>query len=77
MSTATAIVFSRENFHKIQQKLGKRPGDKYIDPFFLRRGLADRPYFWDENKKKWHLVSLGDVIHVEEGEFPWLEKKPR
>lgn len=76
-STSTEVIrFDRENFYLIQQKLGKRPGDKTVDPFYLRKGLADRPYFWDTKTKKWRLLSLGDTIIVDE-DGPRLEKVPK
>jgi hypothetical protein len=56
------ILFSKENFTTIQKFLGKRPGDKYVDPYYLRTSLADKPYFWNDTRKRWELVSLGDLF---------------
>lgn len=57
-------LFAKENFHLIQQVLGKRPGNKYVDPYYLRTGLADKPYFWNNERKRWELVSLGDLFII-------------
>lgn len=61
------IVFDGENFVKVQEHLGKRPGDYTIDPFFIRQGWAHKPFFWDESTKKWLRVSIGDTFYVKDG----------
>lgn len=61
-STINGIDYIKydSNFKEVQEFLGKRPGDKFVDPFYLRRGLAEKPYFWNQFTKKWELVHAGD-----------------
>lgn len=56
------IVFTKHEFFKIQRVLGERPGDYHTDPFYLRTGIADKPYFWNADRRKWEMVRLGDVF---------------
>jgi hypothetical protein len=58
------IIFDKYNFYKVQKLLGKRPGDKILDPFYIRTGIGDRPYFWNDETKKWERMSLGDVLTI-------------
>lgn len=60
------IIFSKEGYHHIQQVLGKRPGDYRMDPYYLRKGMADKPYFWNYLTKKWELLRLGDVFIIDD-----------
>jgi hypothetical protein len=57
-------IFDKHNFHVIQQVLGKRPGDKYVDPYYLRTSVMDKPYFWNADRGRWELVSLGDLFII-------------
>ncbi len=57
-------LFSSENFKVIQQVLGKRPGNKHVDPYYLRTSMADKPYFWNDTRKRWERVSLGDLFII-------------
>ena len=58
------IIFSKERFKHQQELLGKRPGDYRLDPYYLRTGIADKPYFWNDSTRKWERVSLGDLFTV-------------
>lgn len=58
------LLYSRESYHTIQQVLGKRPGNKHVDPYYLRTSMADKPYFWNHERKRWELVSLGDLFII-------------
>lgn len=58
------ILFDKYNYYKLQQLLGKRPGDKILDPYYIRTGIADRPYFWNDERKKWERMSLGDLFTI-------------
>lgn len=60
------ILIDRDNYYKVQKLLGKRPGDKILDPYYLRTGIGDRPYFWNDVTKKWERVSLGDLFTIHE-----------
>lgn len=55
-------VYDGENFNRIQQALGKRPGNYRVDPFYLRRGIAQKIYFWNDYDRKWMLVHMGDLF---------------
>jgi hypothetical protein len=56
-------ILMGDNFDEVQLFLGKRPGDYRTDPYYLRKGMANKPYFWDEPAKKWRLVRLGDEFY--------------
>jgi hypothetical protein len=58
------FLFAKENFHLIQKVLGKRPGNYHTDPYYLRTGMADKPYFWDAKRKVWKMVRLGDLFII-------------
>lgn len=59
------LMYDGYNFSKIQQELGERPGGYRVDPYYLRRGIAQKPYFWDALRKKWVIVRLGDSFYME------------
>lgn len=65
-STQSSIEYNADNFYAIQKFLGERPGGYRIDPYYLRKGMADKPYFWDAEKKKWISVRVGDRFYVNE-----------
>lgn len=58
------LVLSSNNFRHVQSVLGPRPGDKILDPFYLRKSIGDKPYFWNDDRKKWELVRIGDVFEI-------------
>lgn len=61
------FVFTNPNdFYKLQQFLGKRPGDYNLDPYYVRRGMGNKPYFWDAINKKWRDVRLGDKFYFDD-----------
>lgn len=60
------FLFAKENFRVIQQTLGKRPGNYKVDPYLLRKGINDKPYFWNDTTRKWELVRLGDLFIIED-----------
>lgn len=60
------LVYDGYNFDSIQQNLGERPGGYRVDPFYLRKGMANKPYFWNDETKKWERVRLGDMFRVTE-----------
>lgn len=55
-------VYDGENFSQIQRHLGPRPGGYRVDVFYLRRGIGNKPYFWNDFTSKWQRVQLGDVF---------------
>jgi hypothetical protein len=63
-------VYDGDNFTKIQDALGERPGGYTIDKFYMKKGWNNKPYFWDANEQKWKLVKLGDMFQVVDGEYP-------
>lgn len=63
-------VYDGENFHKLQQELGPRPGGYRTDPNYLRRGIANKPYFWNAYKKKWLMLKIGDLIYINDEGYP-------
>ena len=60
------VIYDRNNYFKLQRLLGKRPGDKILDPYYLRTGIGDQPYFWNDERKKWERVSQGDMFTIHE-----------
>jgi hypothetical protein len=60
------ILFTKEEFFAIQKALGKRPGNYHLDPYYLRTGMGDKPYFWDAERKRWKMVRLGDLFVINE-----------
>lgn len=62
-------VFAKDNFLNLQKVLGERPGEYRLDPFYLRKALADKPMFWNYEKKIWERVSLGDVFVIDDEGF--------
>lgn len=63
-------VYDGDNFVRIQRILGERPGGYRIDKFYLRRGLGQKPYFWDEYNNKWLRLHMGDLIWINEEGIP-------
>lgn len=61
------LVYDGYNIHRIQQELGERPGGYRVDPYYIRYGIAHKPYFWDAVEKKWLLINLGDSFFLEDG----------
>lgn len=51
---------------KLQEFLGKRPGGYRIDPFYIRTGIAHKPYFWDDYNRKWVMVKVGDKFYFDD-----------
>jgi hypothetical protein len=60
------IIYSKGKHEEIKRVLGKRPGDYVLDPYYLRKGIGDKPYFWDEENRRWRMVRLGDLFTIEE-----------
>lgn len=62
------VVYENDDksFRKLQEFLGKRPGNYRIDPFYVRQGMAHKPYFWDDYNRKWVLIKLGDRFRIDE-----------
>lgn len=52
-------------FHRLQVFLGKRPGDYITDPNYLRKGMGNKPYFWDAINKKWRDIRIGDIFYFD------------
>lgn len=46
----------------LQDFLGKRPGNYRVDPFYIRTGIAGKPYLWDDYNRRWVMVRKGDVF---------------
>jgi hypothetical protein len=64
------LVYDGYNFSKIQEALGERPGGYRVDPDYLRKSWADRPYFWDKDKKKWRMIHIGDLFYIDDEGIP-------
>lgn len=60
------VIYDKYNHLKIRKLLGKRPGDFILDPYYLRTGMADKPYFWNVDTRRWEMVRLGDVFTIHE-----------
>ena len=69
------IVFDY-NFLELQQYLGKRPGDKFVDPYYLRKSGTgvDKPYFWNNYTKKWERINPGDKFYFDDNGIPVRER---
>lgn len=60
-----SIVYD-DNFFEVQRTLGKRPGDYKVDPYYLRRGHGSKPYFWNDEQRRWVLVHPNDKFYVDD-----------
>ena len=49
------------NFKQLSDFLGKRPGDKIVDPNYVKRGWGNKVYFWENGK--WYLVHPNDNFY--------------
>jgi hypothetical protein len=64
------LVYDGYNFRQIKEALGKRPGGYRVDPDYLRQGIAQKPYFWDQYYKKWQMIRIGDSFFMDEDGIP-------
>jgi hypothetical protein len=60
-----SIVYDA-NFLDVQRLLGKRPGGYTLDPYYLRKGHGGKPWFWDDENRKWILVHVGDKFFIDD-----------
>lgn len=60
-----SIVYDA-NFMAVQSMLGRRPGGYRIDPYYLKKGHGLKPYFWNDEDRKWELVHVGDKFFIDD-----------
>jgi hypothetical protein len=65
------IFVGNENFVEIQRWAGKRPGNKMVDPYYLKHGMGQKCYFWEG---RWILLNPGDMIYKRADGSVALEK---
>lgn len=71
------MTWNLDNLKELQQFLGPRPGNKHVDPMYIRTGHGNKVYCWDDYSKKWKLVSPGDTFFKREDGTVGHEKKVR
>lgn len=54
----------------LQDFLGKRPGNYRVDPFYIRTGIAGKPYLWDDYNRRWVMLRKGDVVGFDADGIP-------
>lgn len=55
------IIYQGEhNYTAVERFVGRRPGDKKVDPFYVKKGWGNKTYFWDG---RWILLHPGDMIY--------------
>jgi hypothetical protein len=64
------LVYDGYNLFKIEEEFGLRPGGYRVDPNYVRRGIAGKPYFWNNYTKKWTLIRLGDSFFRDDEGIP-------
>lgn len=73
---ADSVTYEGErNFHELQMFLGKRPGEYRVDPFYVRKSMGNKPYFWDDIDKKWRDIRIGDTFYFDNDGLAVQEKK--
>lgn len=56
-------IWDPEKYVELQKWLGLREGGtKYIDPYYVRKGMGNKAYCWDDFSKKWRILSPGDTV---------------
>ena len=67
MLDSRTMTYDGENaLKKLQEFLGKRPGGYRIDPYYVRTGIAHKPYFWDDYNRKWVMIKIGDTFKFDD-----------
>lgn len=75
MTDTVGEIYDSENFVSLQEWLGERPGNYFVDKFYLRRGHSHKPYFWNPETKKWELIRIGDRFYIDEDGLPVREPR--
>lgn len=54
-----------DNFKEMQDWLGRRPGNKIVDPYWVKQAMG-KTFVWDDYAKKWRRLSPGNILFKRE-----------